>query len=96
MTAAENGPPDAADGPQTAPTLLPHVWVQNAIPDSPPVLAGQVMTSEGRPAGYQRGEGVGWLPVPIRFAPRTQEGLDQLFDQLWADAQRVEKGNVAS
>jgi hypothetical protein len=91
----ENSPPEATDEPQDAPQLIPHVWVQNAIPDAPPVLAGQVMTTDGRPAGYIRGRNVGWLPLPIRFAPRTQEGLDQLFDQLLADAQRALKGAAA-
>jgi hypothetical protein len=76
-------------------TLIPHVWVQRTIPGAATFLAGQVMTSDGRQAGYERGPGVGWLPLPIRFAPRTQEGLDQLFDQLIADANRAIKGAAA-
>jgi hypothetical protein len=88
----ENTVPETTDEPLDAPQLIPHVWVQNAIPNSPPVLAGQVMTSDGRPAGYVRGRNIGWLPLPTRYAPRTQEGLDQLFDQLIADANRAMKG----
>jgi hypothetical protein len=92
--AAQDSPPQATDEPQTPPVLLPHVWLQQ-FPGCPVMLGGRVMTSEGRAAGYQRGEGVGWLPLPIRFAPRTQEGLDQLFDQLIADANRALKGAAA-
>ena len=74
-------------------SLIPHVWVQKCDP-FPARLAGQLFTSDGRPAYY--GATVGdfhyFRLAPIWTQPRTQEGLDQLFDQLADDARRASKG----
>lgn len=87
-------PPQATDGPQAASQPIPHVWVQPTLPGCPVVLAGQVMGSDGRPVKWKISSSH-WSTyelAPVRLAPRTQEGLDQLFDQLLADAERALKG----
>jgi hypothetical protein len=73
--------------------LIPHVWLQNCDP-FPPRLAGQLFTSDGRPAVYNEtvGQFHHFRLAPIWTQPRTQEGADALLDQLLADAQRVQKG----
>jgi len=73
-------------------SLIPHVWVQPTFPGCPVVLAGQVLRTDGRPAGWKI-SGNHWSTIelaPVRLAPKTQEGLDQLFDQLLADARRAQ------
>jgi hypothetical protein len=83
--------PDAEKSTPTPVRLYPHIWLQKCDP-FPARLAGQLFTSDGRPAVYNEtvGEFHHFRLAPIWTQPRTQEGADALLDQLWADAKRAQ------
>jgi hypothetical protein len=64
--------------------LIPHVWVQDTG-IGPKLYAGQIMTSDGRQAGALSAVGHQPVHVPVRFAPLTPAGFDQLATQLADD-----------
>jgi hypothetical protein len=64
--------------------LIPHVWVQ-PTGFGPNVYAGQIIDSDGRQALNPSRFGHDSAHMPIRLAPLTPAGLDQLATQLADD-----------
>jgi hypothetical protein len=65
-------------------TLIPHVWVQPSG-FGPNVYAGQIVDSEGRAALKITHIGHESAHMPVRLAPLTPAGFDQLATQLADD-----------
>lgn len=79
-------PPKPEPPPPLPPILIPHIWVQ-ATGFGPAMYAGQIYGGDGRPARHKAGGN--FRPMPIRLAPLTEAGLEQLAALLQEDISRA-------